>query len=149
MAIVRRKSSQDMDVFQNRLRRMFDDFTPDWPAFREPSSMSQWAPSVDVYETQNEIVVRAELPGVERKDVDVSFENNVLTIRGERCMESDAKEENYHRVECNYGSFERSFSLPSTVDENTVRAEFKNGMLKIILPKRDQAKRKQITINAA
>ena len=124
---------------------MFDD-SVDWPSFREPSAMSQWAPSVDVYETENSIVVKAELAGVEKKDVDVSFENNVLTIRGERCMESNVKEENYHRVECNYGTFSRSFSLPTTVDENNVRAEFKNGILTITLPKREQAKRKQISI---
>jgi HSP20 family protein len=149
MAIVRRSPLRDMDIFQNRLRRMFDDFTPEWPAFREPSAMSQWAPSVDVYETQNDIVVKAELPGVESKDVDVSFENNILTIRGERQMDEEVKEDNYHRVECNYGSFTRSFSLPTTVDENKVKAEFKNGILKITLPKREQAKRKQITVNAA
>ena len=82
--------------------------------------MSQWAPSVDVYETENDIVVKAELPGVQQKDVNVSFENNILTIRGERCMDNEAKEENYHRVECSYGSFERSFSLPTTFDENKV-----------------------------
>jgi HSP20 family protein len=146
MALLRRNSMRDLDVFQNRLRRIFDE---DWGSTREPSSMSQWAPSVDVYETEGEIVVKAELPGVEQKDVDVSFENNVLTIRGERCMEKDVKEENFHRVECNYGTFARSFSLPATIDEGKVKAEFKNGMLKVSLPKREQAKRKQITINAA
>jgi HSP20 family protein len=149
MAIVRRNPLRDLDLFQNRLRGMFDDFTTEWPAFREPATMGQWAPSVDVYETQNDIVVKAELPGVEPKDVDVSFENNILTIRGERRMDDEIKEDNYHRVESSYGSFTRSFSLPTSVDENKVKAEFKNGILAITLPKREQAKRKQITVNAA
>src|SRR5262245_47582590 len=140
MAIMRRGTTRDLDYFQNRLRRMFDDFSPDWPS-REPSTMSEWAPSVDVYETHNEIVVKAELPGIDQKDVNVTFENNLLTIRGERCMDKEVKEENYHRVECNYGSFSRSFSLPANVDESKIKADFKNGMLKITLPKREEAKR--------
>ncbi len=148
MAIMRRGSMRDLDYFQHRLRRIFDDFTPDWQ-LREPSAMSEWAPSVDVYETPNDIVVKAELPGVASKDVNVTFENNLLTIRGERCMDKEVQEENYHRVECNYGSFSRSFSLPANVDEARIKAEFKSGILKITLPKREEAKRKQITINAA
>jgi HSP20 family protein len=146
MALLRR-SFRDPDRYDNSLRRVFGEFAREWPSY-EDSSLTAWNPSVDIYETENALVVKAELPGIDQKDLHIGIENNILTLHGERRCETDVKEENYHRMECSYGSFTRSFSLPTTVDEDKVRAEFKNGMLKVELPKKEQAKRKQIPISA-
>jgi HSP20 family protein len=94
-------------------------------------------------------VLKAELPGVDPKDVDIRIENNVLTISGERKFDSEVKKENYHRVERAYGTFTRSFTLPTMVDSGAVKAEFKDGVLRVTLPKREEAKPKQIQINVA
>ncbi len=103
-------------------------------------------PPVNVYEDEHNITLTAELPGVEEKDIDVSLENNVLTITGERKLENEEKKENFHRIERSYGRFTRSFTLPPTVDTENVNAEFNNGVLKISLDKREEAKPKQIKI---
>lgn len=103
-------------------------------------------PPVDVFEDEHNIVVTAELPGIEEKDLNISVENNVLTITGERKMEKEEKKENYQRVERRYGRFTRSFTLPSTVDAENVNAEFDKGLLKITMPKLEEAKPKQIKI---
>ncbi|MBI4472281.1 MAG: Hsp20/alpha crystallin family protein, partial [Acidobacteria bacterium] len=105
-----------------------------------------WSPAVDIFETEGEIVVKAELPGMGRKDITLNLENNVLTLRGERRFEKETKEENYHRIERSYGGFSRSFSIPSMVDEEKIRADYKDGVLSIVLPKKEQAKPKQIRI---
>jgi HSP20 family protein len=121
-----------------------------WDPFRELDTMKEsWSPSVDIFETANEIVIKAELSGMEAKDIDIKLENNILMLKGERRFEREAKNENYHRVERSYGGFSRSFSLPSFVDEQTVRAEYKDGLLKIVLPKKEQSKSKEIKIAAA
>jgi HSP20 family protein len=112
----------------------------------EPASTTMWSPAVDIYETEGEIVVKAELPGVDRKDIQLHLENNVLTIRGERRFEKEAKEDNYHRIERSYGGFSRSFSIPTTVDEEKIHADYRDGVLKVVLPKKEQAKPKQIQI---
>jgi HSP20 family protein len=124
---------------------MFDDAGRGWRA-DEPAATTSWSPSVDIFETEGEIVVKAELPGMDRKDIALHLENNVLSIRGERRFEKETKEENYHRIERSYGNFSRSFSIPATVDEEKIRADYKDGVLKIILPKKEQAKPKQIKI---
>jgi HSP20 family protein len=105
-----------------------------------------WAPPVDIYEKNGNIVVKAELPGVDPKDVDVRIENNTLTIRGERKVDDEVKQEHYHRVERSYGSFTRSFSLPSVLDQEKIKAEFKDGVLQVTLPKHERALPKQINI---
>ena len=121
-----------------------------WDPFRELDTMKEsWSPSVDIFETENEIVIKAELPGMASKDIDIKLENNVLVLRGERHFEKEAKNENYHRVERSYGNFSRSFALPAFVDELKVRAEYKDGLLKIMLPKKELAKAKEIKIQAA
>jgi len=102
---------------------------------------------VDIYETGNELVVKADLPDVSEKDLDVRIENNTLTIRGERKFEKKVEEENYLRVERTYGSFSRSFSLPNTVNSEAIRAEYKNGVLTVELPKRAESRPKQIKVN--
>jgi HSP20 family protein len=127
------------------MNRLFDDAGRGWRA-DEPAATTSWSPSVDIFETEGDIVVKAELPGMDRKDITLHLENNVLTLRGERKFEKETKEENYHRIERSYGNFSRSFSIPTTVDEEKIRADYKDGVLKIILPKKEQAKPKQIKI---
>jgi HSP20 family protein len=112
----------------------------------ESLSLSVWKPFCDIYETGNEIVVKAELPDVKKEDVHVGIENNLLTISGERKFEEETKKENYHRIERHYGEFRRSFGLPTTIDAKKVSAEFKDGMLRVTLPKTEEAKPKQVEV---
>jgi HSP20 family protein len=114
---------------------------------REASALTTWAPSVDIYETENELVLKADLPDLNEKDLDVQVENNMLTIRGERRFEQKVKEENYLRIERTYGSFSRSFSLPNTISSENIKAEYKNGVLTIEMPKRAESKPKQVKIS--
>jgi HSP20 family protein len=111
------------------------------------SSLTAWAPAVDVYETENELVVTADLPGIDEKDLDVRIEKNMLTIRGERKMEKTVNEDNFLRVERAYGSFSRSFSLPNTVNTEAIKAEYNGGVLTVRLPKREESKPKQVKVN--
>jgi HSP20 family protein len=129
-----------------RLNRLFrgDDLEPD--SF---SGVGDWAPAVDILETDREMTIKAELPGIEAKDVSVSLDNNVLTLKGERRTEREISHENYHRMERAYGSFHRSFAIPAFVDVENAKAEFRNGLLTITLPKKDSAKGRSIEVNAA
>ena len=131
---------------QQRINRMFEDGFGLAPVSEDTWSLSAWSPACDVYETENAIVVKAELPEVKKDDVHVSIENNVLTIRGERKFSEETSRENYHRVERAYGEFVRSFALPATLDSTNISAEFKDGVLRVSLPKREEAKPKQIEI---
>jgi HSP20 family protein len=106
-----------------------------------------WAPAVDICENENNIVLKAELPGVDPKDVEVRVEDNTLYLKGERKFEKDTKEENYHRIERSYGSFARSFALPNSIDAEKVAAEYQDGLLTLTLPKREETKPKTIKIN--
>jgi HSP20 family protein len=108
--------------------------------------MAAWSPSCDIYETKNEIVVKAEIPGVKKEDIKLSLQENVLTLTGERKFEEETKKENYVRVERGYGSFMRSFTLPSYVDVKKIGAEFKDGLLEVKLPKSEETKPKEIEI---
>lgn len=150
MAIVRWEPFRDLISVQERMNRLFDE------AFRgvtRPGTEEDWAlggswaPAVDIYEQGSDIVLKAELPGVNPKDVDILVENNVLTLRGERSFDQEVKRESYHRVERAYGSFSRSFTLPSVVDTDKIKADYKDGVLRVTLPKKDEAKPKQIAIN--
>jgi HSP20 family protein len=113
----------------------------------EESNLTTWAPAVDIYETEHELVVKADLPEVEAKDLDIRVENNLLTIRGERKFEKNVNEDNYLRVERAYGSFSRSFSLANTVNAEAIKADYQNGVLTLTIPKREEAKPKQIKVN--
>ncbi len=113
----------------------------------EESNLTTWAPAVDIYETEHELVVKADLPEVDPKELDVRVENNLLTIRGERKFEKKVAEENYLRVERAYGSFSRSFSLANTVNSEAIQADYRNGVLTLTIPKREEAKPKQIKVN--
>ena len=112
----------------------------------DDSAITTWAPAVDIFETPNELVVKADLPDVNERDIDIRVENNLLTIRGERKFEKSVSEDNYLRVERTYGSFSRSFSLPNTVNAESIHAEYKNGVLTVNLPKREESKPRQIKV---
>jgi HSP20 family protein len=123
-----------------------------WDPFRDFgfTAPSAWMPAVDIFQTgDHELVIKAELPDMSREDIDITVENFVLTIKGEKKLSSDVKEEQYHHVERRYGSFSRSFSLPQTVDANRVAAEYKNGVLTVRLPLREEAKPRTIKVDVA
>jgi len=115
----------------------------------EESNLTPWAPAVDIYETEHELVVKADLPDVNPQDLDIHVENNILTIRGERKFENKVKEENYLRMERSYGSFSRTFSLANSVNSEAIKADYQNGVLTLSVPKREEAKPKQIKVNVA
>ncbi len=146
MAVTRWDPFRDLNLLQDRMNRLFDDAGRGWRS-DEPVSTTTWSPAIDIFETEGEIVVKAELPGLDRKDITVHLENNVLTLRGDRRFAKESKEENYHRIERSYGGFSRAFSIPMSVDEQSISADYKDGILNIRLPKKEQAKPKQIRIN--
>jgi HSP20 family protein len=113
----------------------------------EESNLTTWAPSVDIFETEHELVVKADLPDVKPEELDIRVENNILTIRGERKFEKKVNESNYLRVERSYGSFSRSFSLANTVNSEAIKADYQNGVLTLNIPKREEAKPKQIKVS--
>jgi HSP20 family protein len=145
MALTRWDPFRDLGILQERMNRVFEDAGRGWRS-EEPSATTSWSPAVDIFETEGEIIVKAELPGVDKKDISLNIEKNVLTLKGERRFEKETKQENYHRIERSYGSFSRSFSIPNLVDEERIRADYKDGILSISLPKREQVKPKQIPI---
>jgi HSP20 family protein len=145
MNIVRFDPIRDMAALQDRVNRIFAD------AYRRDNddlmTRGAWVPPVDIYETGNhELVLRAELPDVPREDIALRVENNTLTISGERKMDTEIKEQQYHRIERTYGTFSRAFTLPPTVDTSAIAAEYKNGVLTVRLPLREEAKPKQIQV---
>src|SRR5688572_33400627 len=145
MALSRWDPFRDLSMLQDRMNRMFEDAGRGLRG-DEPSATTTWSPAVDIYETEGEIIVQAELPGVDRKDITLHLENQILTLKGERRFEKETKQENYHRIERAYGGFSRAFSIPAIVDEEKIRADYKDGILKIALPKKEQVKPKQIPI---
>jgi len=146
MAVIKWDPFRDLNILQDRMNRLFEDTGRGIRRGEEPAATTIWSPAVDIYETEGEIVVQAELPGMDRKDISLNLENNVLTIRGDRQFKKETKEDNYHRIERSYGGFSRSFSIPTSVDEDKIRADYKDGVLRIALPKKEQAKPKQIQI---
>ena len=147
MAVVRWEPFRDLVTLQDRMNRMFDESYRARGGEDEWALGGSWAPAVDIYEHEGNIVLTAELPGVDPKAVDIRVENNVLTLRGERKWSDEVKRESYHRVERSYGSFTRSFTLPNVVDTEKIKAEYKDGMLRLVLPKKEEAKPRQISIN--
>jgi HSP20 family protein len=136
---------REFATLQDRMNRLFRE------SYNENQDQSlttsSFAPAVDVYEDEHNVTLKIEVPGIEEKDIDVSIENNTLTVHGERKIEKEEKEENYRRVERQYGSFTRTFNLPTTVDSEKVSANYDKGVLKISLPKKAEAKPKQIKVN--
>ena len=131
-------------TLQEQINRVFGDGVG---RTGEESNLTAWAPCVDIYETENELVVKADLPDVNPQDLGIRVENNILTIRGERNFEDKVNEDNYLRIERAYGSFSRSFSLASSVNSEAIKADYQNGVLTLSIPKREEAKPKQIKVN--
>lgn len=148
MAIARWQPFCDLMATERGFDRLFRDaFSSVLPGREGELPTRAWAPAVDICENENNIVLKAELPGVDPKDVEVRVEDNTLYLKGERKFEKDTKEENYHRIERSYGSFARSFTLPNSIDAEKVAAEYKDGLLTLTLPKREETKPKTIKIN--
>ena len=139
---------REFATLQDRINRVFCESYGHGPAGQDESlTTSSFAPAVDVYEDEHNVTLKIEVPGIDEKDIDVQLENNTLTVHGERKIEKEEKEENYRRVERQYGSFTRTFTLPTTVDSEKVSATYDKGVLKIALPKKAEAKPKQIKVN--
>ena len=149
MAIVRWDPFREFAQLQDRINRVFTDA---YGRSGDEALMSSgaWVPPVDIYENGNhELVLKAELPDMSREDIDITVDNGTLTIKGEKKLSSDVKEEQFHRIERRYGTFSRSFSLPQTVDTGKVGAEYRNGVLTVRLPLREEAKPRQIKVDVA
>jgi HSP20 family protein len=144
MTITRWDPFREMNSLQSTLNRVFQDYGR---GNDELLNSGSFVPPVDIYEDQNGITLKMEVPGVSQQDINISLENNTLTVTGERKFEKNEKEENFHRIERRYGAFARSFTLPNTVDAEKVHAAYENGILNIQLAKRAEAKPKQIKIN--
>jgi HSP20 family protein len=130
--------------YDSQLNRLFSDF---FGRTTQEQNLTPWAPAVDIFEGEHELVVKADLPDIRPEELDVRVENNILTIRGERKFEKKADEKNYLRVERSYGSFARSFSLANTVNTDAIKADYKDGVLTLSIPKREEAKPKQIKVS--
>lgn len=135
---------RDLANLQDRMNRLFSDQFGQ--VAEENLTAAAFMPPVDVYEDENTLQLKLEVPGVEEKDIDIRIENNMLTVRGERKFEKEEKEKNFHRIERRYGTFSRSFQLPPTVNPEEAKADYVNGVLKISLAKRAEAKPKQIKV---
>ena len=145
MSIVRYDPFRDLRTLQEEVNRLFS--TNLSRSFGDEGiGRGAWAPSVDIYENKDQIVLEAELPGMKQEDFDLSVENNIITLRGERKFEKTEETDNYHRVERSYGSFTRSFTLPHTVSAEGATAEYNNGVLRVTLPKREETKARRIEI---
>ena len=145
MTLVRWDPFRELESMSDRLNRVFSRPTLSTSG-REALTVADWMPTVDISETDSEYLIKAELPEVKKEDVKVTVENGVLTLQGERRQEKEEKGKKYHRVERSYGSFVRSFTLPESVDESAVKAEYKDGMLNLHLPKAEKVKPKSIDV---
>jgi HSP20 family protein len=146
MAIVRFDPFRELAAMQDRINRIFGD------AYQRRTDddlmqRGDWMPPVDIFENEGQIVIQAELPGLSKDDIDLRVENNTLTIRGSRRREHTVKEDQYHRVERMYGAFSRSFSLPATVDAGRVSADYRDGILSVVLPVKEESKPRQIQVS--
>jgi HSP20 family protein len=145
MAITRWDPYREVATLQNRLNSLFQDYNRGEGA-GDPVSAASFVPPVDIYEDDHQIVLKLEVPGMKQEDLDIQLENNNLTVRGERKFEKEEKEENFHRIERRYGSFYRAFTIPNTVNPESVKADYDAGVLRIQLEKKAEAKPKQIKV---
>jgi HSP20 family protein len=143
MAITRWDPFREVVALQNRVNSLFREMNDE----NDPVAAANFVPAVDIYEDAKKVVLKLEVPGIEEKDLDVRVENHTLTVKGERKFEAEEKEQNFHRIERRYGSFYRAFTLPSTVDTESVAASYNAGVLKLELTKKPEAQPKQIKIN--
>ncbi|MBN2134282.1 MAG: Hsp20/alpha crystallin family protein [Acidobacteria bacterium] len=148
MALIKWDPFGDLITIQEKMNKLFEDTMnrPGAYGADEELGLASWAPPVDIYETENEVVLKAELPEIDKEKVEIHVDNNILTLSGHRELEKETKKENYHRIERSYGSFKRSFTLPTTIDQEKIDAKFENGVLKISMPKREESKPRQIEI---
>jgi HSP20 family protein len=145
MSIIKYDPFRELRSLQDEMNRLFNvNFAGKFN--QEDMASGGWTPSVDIYESEGEIVLEAELPGMKRDDFEVSIENNIITLKGERNFEKSEESDNYHRVERAYGSFTRSFSLPRSVSAENTKADFSNGILRVSLPKKEEAKARKIEV---
>jgi HSP20 family protein len=145
MAITRWDPFREVQALQSRVNSLFRDINGE----NDPLAPASFAPPVDIYEDDKKAVLKLEVPDIDEKDLDVRMENHTLTVKGERKMEKEEKEENFHRIERRYGSFFRAFTLPSTVDAEHINADYHSGVLKVELTKKPEAQPKQIKVNVA
>jgi len=143
MAISRWDPFREVVALQNRVNSLFREMNDE----NDPVAATSFVPAVDIYEDAQKVVLKLEVPGIDEKDLDVRVENHTLTVKGERKFEAEEKEQNFHRIERRYGSFYRAFTLPSTVDTESVAASYNAGVLKLELTKKPEAQPKQIKIN--
>lgn len=147
MELMRWNPRRELFGLHNSINRMFDNFIS--PTVRSDEALSVWGwnPVVDIYENEENIVITAELPGVDKKDMTVDVKGKVLTLKGERSTDNEVKEDNYYRQERCYGKFERCFTLPVEIDPEKIKADYKDGVLKIDIPKAEESKPKQVMIH--
>lgn len=145
MNVIKWRPFGEMTDFNKRVNRLFhNDFFADWD--REGSPVSGWSPSTDIYENKDEYVFKMELPGLSKDDITIDFHGDTITVKGDKKEENEIKKEDYHRVERCYGNFIRSFTIPKNVDQKKIKANMKNGVLELKVPKQEEAKPKSIPI---
>lgn len=149
MNLIKWDPFRELEDVSTRLNRIFGRAPARTESDNEMLAVADWMPSVDISETDSAYLVKGEIPGVNKDDVKVTVQDGMLTIQGERKMEKEEKGKKFHRVECSYGSFVRSFRMPDDADENKVKAEFKDGMLNVTLPKSEKAKNKSINVTVS
>lgn len=146
MNLIRWNVLPEMSILQRQMNRLFDEANQNWNG--DANTPSGWSPETDIYETESDLVLQADLPGFNAKDIDMAVENNVLTIRGERQFDAKVAPEGLHRMERSYGKFSRSFALPASVNPQKIQANYKNGVLTVTLAKAEHARPKRIQIAA-
>lgn len=147
MELVRWNPMRDMFSTRHRMNRLMNDLFMPSPYFRRENSAWDWNPSVDIYNEDDSIVVKAELPGVDKDNINIDVKDRVLTLKGERSSDNEVKEDNYYRRERSFGKFERRFSLPENVNADDIKADYKDGVLRIEIPKPVEEQPKQITVH--
>jgi HSP20 family protein len=147
MVITRWDPFRDLATLQNRMNSLFQDFSRNPQGENDLMSTGGFVPPVDIYEDEHQLTLKVEAPGIRPEDIDIRVENNTLAVRGERKFEKEEKEENFQRVERRYGTFYRAFTLPNTVDTEHIKADYENGVLRIRLDKKPEAKPKQIKVS--
>lgn len=149
MNLVKWDTFRELEDVTNRLNRIFGQPLARSESGQNMLAVADWAPSVDISETDSAYLIKGEIPGVKKEDVKVTIQDGMLTIQGERRQEKEEKGKKFHRIECSYGSFARSFRVPSDADESSVKAEFKDGMLNVTLAKSEKAKPKSINVSVS
>ena len=147
MELVRWNPGKELFNWHNQMNRFFDDFFSSPLSGGENVSMRDWLPVVDIYDNDDTIVIKAELPGVDKKDIKVDVNGRILTLKGERSTDNEMQEGDYYRKERSFGKFERSFTLPADIDPDKIKADFKDGVLKLNIPKPEAHKPKQISVH--